>query len=68
MAVSKNNPNIRSRQRLIVRCPECKSEMETIKRVGIGQRGMFYVCPKDDNSYQIVKGSYKQLPHEWVRK
>lgn len=65
MAVSKNNPAVRDNQRLMVRCPECESEMNLIKRV---PGGMFYICQKAGHMQQVSRGSYKDLPHEWVRK
>ena len=65
MAVSKNNPAVRDNQRLMVHCPECNEEMTLIKRI---PGGMQYVCNKDGNAYPICRGSYKDLPHEWVRK
>lgn len=65
MAISKNNPAVRDNQRLMVHCPECNEEMVLLKRV---PGGMQYVCNKDGNAYAVSRGSYKDLPHEWVRK
>jgi len=65
MAVSKNNPAARDNQRLVVRCPKSGEEMRMVKRV---PGGMFYVCDKTGEAYPIRKGSYKDFPHEWVRK
>ncbi len=65
MAVSKNNPNVRDYQRLVVFCPECNGEMTLIKRV---PGGMFYVCNKDGYATPVAKGCYKNYRHDWVRK
>jgi hypothetical protein len=65
MAVSKNNPSVRDNQRLVVYCPKCEGEMALIKRV---PGGMHYVCSKDGNAIPVARGTYKDLPHEWVRK
>ena len=65
MAVSKNNPAVRDNQRLIVRSPTCGDEMRLVKRV---PGGMFYVCDSSGEMFPVRKGSYKDLPHEWVRK
>jgi hypothetical protein len=65
MAVSKNNPNVRNQQRLVVRCPDCSSEMNLIKLV---PGGMHYICSKDGNALPVSKGTYRTLPHEWIRK
>jgi len=65
MAVSKNNPAVRDNQRLMVHCPDCNEEMVLLKRV---PGGMQYVCNKDGNAIPVSRGSYKDLPHEWVRK
>ena len=64
MAVSKNNPAVRDNQRLLVTCPECSTEMTLLKRV---PGGMFYVCQKN-HAHPVTRGSYKDLPHQWVRK
>ncbi|MGM0596701.1 MAG: hypothetical protein ACQES9_06640 [Myxococcota bacterium] len=64
MGVSKNNPNARDNQRLVVSCPSCNEEMELIKKV---PGGMVYLCPKG-KEYPVFTGSYKDLPHKWVRK
>lgn len=65
MAVSKNNPSVRDNQRLVVYCPDCNGEMALIKRV---PGGMHYVCAKEGNAFPVSKGTYKDFPHEWVRK
>ncbi|MFH1132015.1 MAG: hypothetical protein V1754_11810 [Pseudomonadota bacterium] len=65
MAISKNNPAVRDHQRLVVRCPKCSTEMTLLKRV---PGGMFYVCSKDAEAIPVRAGSYKDLPHEWIRK
>lgn len=64
MAVSKNNPAVRDNQRLLVRCPQCDGEMALVKRV---PGGMFYACPKE-HYHPVSRGSYKDMPHQWVRK
>ena len=65
MAISKNNPAMRDNQRLIVRSPESGEEMKLIKRI---PGGMVYVDEKTGKTYPVTKGSYLDLPHEWVRK
>lgn len=65
MAVSKNNPAVRDNQRLQVRCPDCDGEMVLTKRV---PGGMQYICAADGNAIPVSRGSYKNLPHDWVRK
>jgi hypothetical protein len=29
---------------------------------------MHYVCAKDGNAIPVSKGTYRDLPHDWVRK
>ncbi len=65
MAVSKNNPAARDYMRLSVSCPDCGDEMQLLKRI---PGGMFYVCQKEGKSIPVRTGSYKELPHQWVRK
>ena len=65
MGISKNNPNARDHQRLVVMCPDCGSEMMLVKKV---PGGMVYICPKDGNTYPVFRRSYADLPHKWVRK
>jgi len=65
MAISKNNPAVRDHQRLVVKSPTTGDEMRLVKRV---PGGMFYVCDKTGETFPVSRGSYKRLPHEWVRK
>ena len=65
MAISKNNPAVRDHQRLVVYCPSCKGEMTLLKRI---PGGMHYVCSKDQTAIPVGKGTYRDLPHEWMRK
>jgi uncharacterized protein YbaR (Trm112 family) len=65
MAISKNNPAVRDNQRLVVHCPACNGELTLLKRV---PGGMHYICAKDGTAIPVAKGTYKDLPHEWVRK
>jgi len=64
MAVSKNNPAARDNQRLVVKSPKTGDELKLVKRV---PGGMFYVSDKGE-AFRVSKGSYKDFPHEWVRK
>ena len=71
MSLSKNNPAIRDNMRLYVYCPDCpegkdgRQEMALVKRV---PGGMFYVCRKCEKAHPVTKGSYKLLPHAWMKK
>lgn len=65
MAISKNNPAVRDNQRLLVHCPKCNGELTLLKRV---PGGMTYVCYKDGTALPVTRGSYRALPHEWIRK
>ena len=71
MAVSKNNPNIRARQKLMVYCPKCEGETRIVKRVGVEKdvpSGMYYVCTECSESMLLTKGSYKHMNYKWVNK
>jgi hypothetical protein len=65
MAVSKNNPAARDHQRLLVKSPTTGKELRLVKRV---PGGMFYINDETGEAYPVSRGSYKDFPHEWVRK
>jgi hypothetical protein len=65
MGVSKNNPRNRDRQKLMVQCRDCLSEMKIVKCI---PGGMNYKCEKCNVYHPITKGSYKQFPHKWASK
>lgn len=68
MAISKNNPDIRSNEKLVIYCSKCEKILKTVMVVNEkGKKETVYKC-ECGCQYPVYKGSYKLLKYEWIKK
>ena len=65
MAKGNNTADNMNRGKLTVKCPAegCGKDMELVKAKGIGDSGMFLICPACGNRIKYTKGAYKNHEH-----